>query len=163
MTNGRSQDRLPPPPPSHIPHGFPDGARSLKVTLFLESKIPLCFFFFLSRVFVSFLYLWFEQLWALQRLTKTLPFFFVFFFSWRIHQKCDPPTPVQNPVIPGAAAPVKHSQIFLHSGASDWWRRGVQLWSSLPFPGVLSFHVSCPVLAAPLSRPFGPFSVTVCT
>lgn len=137
-----------------------EASRSL---YFWNLKFHFVFFcFFLSRVFVSFLYLWFEQLWALQRLTKTLPFLF-FFFSWRIHQKCDPPTPVQNPVIPGAAAPVKHSQIFLHSGASDWWRRGVQLWSSLPFPGVLSFHVSCPVLAAPLSRPFGPFSVTVCT
>lgn len=143
MTNGRSQDRLP-PPSSHIPLGFPDGAEASRSLYFWKLKFHFVFFF-LSRVFVPFHFIPLPLVWTAVG-TSTFNQNSPFFFSWRIHQKCDPHTPVQNPVIPGAPAPVKHSQIFLHSGASGWWRRRVQLLSPL-------FLASCPFTSPVLSSP----------
>lgn len=73
MTKGRSQDRLP-PPSSHIPLGFPDGAEASRSLYFWNLKFH--FFFCQESSFHSIPYLWFEQLLALQRLTKTPHFSF---------------------------------------------------------------------------------------
>lgn len=147
MTNGRSQDRLP-PPSSHIPLRFPDGCSSLKVTLFLETKIPLCFFFSIkSLCSIPFLYLWFEQLRALQRLTKTPPFCFFFFPGGSIRNAIRPPLfKIQSFLepLPRSSIP-KCFSILEHQADGDTESNSAPL-----SPFLASCPFTSPVLSSPL-------------
>lgn len=150
-----------PPHPCHIPLRFPDGADTSRSLYLWKLKIPILIF--LLRVIVPFHFIGLTLIWTAvgtSAFNKKVWVFFVLFPGGSIRNAiCPSLFDIHSFLEPCPSEAFPNIPPFWSSRLME-----AQLCSSLPLFYVLSFHVSCPsVLAAPLSRPFGPFLVTVCT